>query len=276
MRLSSTFRKISEQFKIDFDELAREVSHPSLSGEAREFALRNLLEKLPKRVGIETGIVIDAHGGESKQIDVIIYDRTVGTIFEISGIKHFPCETVIAVGEVKSDILSTRNLQDALDKIESVKKLDRSNDGKNQVIIGPGVIKGWVDFDPTKKHRDQIFGFIFTSTSMTRETIISYLQNYNKQTDRRYWMNLFCDFNKFLFSYEIPEALSPSAMDATYFYCTNDSEVPDLLLLFYCILATFVSEAHVAKPNYFSYAEIDETKATYHELFPEKEVHNGR
>ena len=89
MRLSSTFRKISEQFKIDFDELAREVSHPSLSGEAREFALRNLLEKLPKRVGIETGIVIDAHGGESKQIDVIIYDRTVGTIFEISGMFWF-------------------------------------------------------------------------------------------------------------------------------------------------------------------------------------------
>jgi len=75
-------------------------------------------------------------------------------------------------------------------------------------------------------------------------------------------MNLFCDFNKFLFSYEIPEALSPSAMDATYFYGTDDSEVPDLLLLFYCILANFVSEAHVAKPNYFSYAEIDETKAT--------------
>jgi hypothetical protein len=55
-------------------------------------------------------------------------------------------------------------------------------------------------------------------------------------------------------------------MDAKYLYCTKESEVPDLLLLFYCILATFVEEAHVARPLYFSYGDIASTGATYHEL----------
>jgi len=267
MRLSSTFRKISKQFKIDFEELAKEISHNQTAGEARENALRSLLEKyLPRRVGVDRGFVVDAHGGESKQIDVVIYDSSVGTVFDISGIKYFPCETVIAVGEVKSDILSTAKLQDALDKIRSVKELDRSNNGKNLIISGPGVSLQGIKFDPMTNHRDQIFGFIFTSTSLLKESLISYLQDYNKCTDRRYWMNLFCDYNRFLVSYECPGGLYPSAMDATYLYCPEESEVPDLLLLFYSILATFVDEAHVARPNYFSYGGIAQTKATYHDL----------
>ena len=267
MRLSSTFRKISKQFKVEFDELAAEISHNQTAGEAREYALRSLLEKyLARRVGVDRGFVIDAHGGESKQIDVVIYDKTVGTVFTLSGANYLPCEAVIAVGEVKSDILSAKKLQDALDKIKSVKELDRSNNGKNLIISGPGVSITGLKFDPSTQHRDQIFGFIFTSTSMTRESIISCLQGYNKRTDRRYWMNLFCACNRFLVSYECPGGLSPSAIDAIYLYCTEESEVPDLLLLFYSILATFVDQAHVARPDYFSYAQITKTKATYHEL----------
>jgi hypothetical protein len=79
-------------------------------------------------------------------------------------------------------------------------------------------------------------------------------------------MNLFCDRERFVISYECPSGLYPSAMDAKYLYCTKPEEKPDLLLLFYCILATFIDEAHVAKPNYFSYASIKGTLATYRTL----------
>ena len=272
MRLNSTFRKISKQLNVEFDEIAAEISHNQTAGEAREHALRSLLEKyLPRRVGVDRGFGIDALGGESKQIDVVLYDKTVGTVFEITGANYFPCEAVIAIGEVKSDILSVNKLQDALNKIKSVKELDRSNNGKNKIISGPGVSMRGLQFDPLTKHRDQIFGFIFTSTSMTRESIINYLQKYNKCIDRRYWMNFFCDYNKFLVSYECPQGLYTSSMDATYMYCTKESEVPDLFMLFYSVLATFIDEAHVAKPNYFSYAQIDRTEATYHDLFTNTE-----
>jgi hypothetical protein len=271
MKLNSTFRTISKELRLEFDQLAKEISHNQSAGEAREEALRRQLARyLPRRVGIDRGFVVDAHGGESKQIDVVIYDQTVGTVFDVGGVKYFPCETVIAVGEVKSDIRSKEKLGDALDKIRSVKRLDRSNEGKNLIISGPGVSVRGLTFNPTTKHRDQIFGFIFTSTSMTRETIIECLQSWNESTERRHWMNLFCDVSRFLISYECPERLYPSAMDATYLYCTRDSEMPDLFLLFCCILATFVDEAHVARPRYFDYAEIDRTMATYHELLPER------
>ena len=267
MKLNSTFEKISREFKIQFDELAAEIKHPQLAGESREHALVGLLKRyLPHRVGVDRGFVIDALGNESEQIDVVVYDRTVGTVFEINDVKYFPCETVIAVGEVKSDISSLAKFKDALGKIHSVKRLDRSNGGKNAIITGPGMSLMGVEFSPATKHRDQIFGFIFTSTTLTRETAIDHLQEYNATTDRRFWMNMFCAFNQYVISYESPHALYPSAMDATFMYCTEDSEAPNLLLLFYAILAETIDEIHVAKPNFFQYAQIDRTEATYHEL----------
>jgi len=112
MKLSSTFKKISKQFIVEFDEISTEIQHNLSAGEAREDTLRELLKKyLPQRAGVDRGFVIDVHGKESKQIDVVIYDRTVGTAFEISGTKYFPCEAVIAVGEVKSDINSEKNFR---------------------------------------------------------------------------------------------------------------------------------------------------------------------
>lgn len=269
MRLNSTFEKVSRKFAIEFDELAKEIAHRQSAGEAREAALISLLRKnLPTRVGVEQGgFVIDALGNESAEMDVVIYDKSVGTVFNtIEGEKHFPCETVIAVGEVKTNVDSNATLTDALEKIKSVKSLDRSNRGKNHVVIGPGISQGWLTFDPQKNYKDQIFGFVFTSSTMSRDTVISKMQEYNAANSRQHWMNLFCAFNKFLISYETPGALNPNPMKAVYLYCTTDDEVRDLLLLFYCILASFTDEAHIARPNFFDYGSIQTSSPTYHEL----------
>jgi hypothetical protein len=267
MKLNSTFRKVASSFLTEFNDLSQEIGHNLSAGEAREHALIELLRKyLPSRVGVDRGFVVDAHGSESKQIDVVIYDRTVGTVFEINGVKFFPCETVIAVGEVKSDIDSTAKLSDALEKLASVKRLDRSNRGNNLPITGPGFSIQGIRFDPATIYRDQIFGFIFTNSSLSKENLIKQMQGFNLAHPRTLWMNVYCDVSHHLLSYECPGRLSPSAMEATHLYCTTESEVADILLLFYCILATFVDEAHVARPNYFSYASIERTDATYHPL----------
>jgi len=90
MKLSDLFRSISKQFDVEFNEIARRISHPVKSGETREHALRKLLKKyLPQRVGIDQGFVIDAQGRESKQIDIVIYDKTVATIFKVGDTKYF-------------------------------------------------------------------------------------------------------------------------------------------------------------------------------------------
>ncbi|HLX06474.1 MAG TPA: DUF6602 domain-containing protein, partial [Thermoanaerobaculia bacterium] len=200
--------------------------------------------------------------------DLVIYDKTVGTVFEIHNAKFFPCESVIAVGEVKSDINSSDKLADALEKIRSVKALDRSNKGKNELITGPGISIPGIAFDPSRLHRDQILGFIFTSGSLTKANLVSQIQAYLKSHDPKVWPNLYCDWHRYIISYETtaPE-LAPSPMEAKYLYCTEDEEIPDLLLLFYCILADFVGKAHVARPNYFDYASIGQTRALFYGLF---------
>lgn len=260
MNLNSTFRKIARAFEVEFDGLPTEIDHGPSAGQARENVLKALLRKyLPKRVGVEDGFVIDAAGGQSKQIDVVIYDNTVGTFFETGGVKYFPCEAVIAAGEVKSHVDSTTKLDDCLNKIASVKRLDRSNQGKNRMITGPGISIEHMTFDPNKIHRDQILGFIFTSTSLTRDALVEGLRSYLKKNPRQLWPNVYCDWRRHLVSFKRGDLLYPSSMDATKLYCTDESEVKDLLVLFYSILATFVDEAHVARPNYFIYAQVSET-----------------
>jgi len=280
MKLNDVFRKVSQQLDIEFSELSREISHSLKSGEARENVLRKILEKyLPQRVGIDQGFIIDAQGQESRQIDIVIYDKTIATVFDVNGIKYFPCETVIAAGEVKSNIDSQKELEDALNKIKSVKELDRSNQGKNLIITGPGISLQGFKFDPLTFHRDQIFSFIFTRTSMTKETVIEFLQEINSKVERRLWLNLFCAYKNFLISYESEDKdgpyLTSSTMDAKQMYCTTEDEIPNLLLLFICILSTFVNEAHVARPDYFDYSNIITTMHIDYTLTKVKKNHEN-
>ncbi|MCH8994144.1 MAG: hypothetical protein IH959_04155 [Chloroflexi bacterium] len=219
--------------------------------------------------------MIDVHGAESSQTDIIIYDRHVASIFEIGGVQFFPCETVIAVGEVKSQIDSAHDLKDALEKIRSVKTLDRSNEGTNELVTGPGISLEGVQFDPMTTHRDQILGFAFTGGSLRQDAIVKELLLWNATHARTEWLNLYCDYTRFLFSYEGEHGLSPSAMDAEKIYCTAPEEVPDLLLLFVSILSTFVNHAHVARPKYFDYADIETTQHTDYPLVLPDETDPG-
>ncbi len=107
---------------------------------------------------------------------------------------------------------------------------------------------------------------------MTEESIVQYILDYNKGNDRKNWMNLFCDIDKLLISYCRGEdegkglLLSPSTMDTTSIYCTEESEIPDLLLLFYSIIANFVQIAHIARPLVFDYATITSSDTRTYKL----------
>jgi hypothetical protein len=267
VKLSSTFRKLSAQFREEFEEISREIEHRGASGEAREQALQELLRLyLPGRAGVGDGFVVDAHGGESKQVDVVIYDEAVASVFTVGGTQFFPCETVIAVGEVKSRVDSVDDLADALGKIRSVKRLDRSNRGTNRVVTGPGISLEGLAFDPSKNHRDQILGFVLTGGSLQQATLIAELQRWNAEHPRTEWPNIYCDYSSFIISYEGERGLTASTMDAQRMYCTSPEEAPDLLLLLVSVLSTFVNEAHVARPNYFDYGDIGSTVHTDYPL----------
>ena len=113
-------------------EKARSATTPELVASAMETAARRQLEQiLPSGVAVGTGRVIDTYGNTSRQIDVILYERDICPAFRVNyddpKATYYPCEGVIAVGEIKS-VIGKKELEDSFKKIESVKSLMRNYD----------------------------------------------------------------------------------------------------------------------------------------------------
>ena len=126
-KYSKFIARIGQRLVEKFD-YARAGTTPVTVGDAMEQPVRDQLEQiLPRGIAVGEGFVIDSEGGTSKQTDVILYERDICPKFSINntpGTTFYPCEGVIAVGEVKST-LDRRTLRDAFEKIASVKKLQR-------------------------------------------------------------------------------------------------------------------------------------------------------
>ncbi len=149
-----------------------------LVGSAREHSVRTKLEHiLPTGIAVGSGCVIDSYGNTSRQIDVVLYEKNICPVYFINDAfetAYYPCEAVVAVGEIKSS-LGSRELEDIFRKIESVKRLRRfSNESsKERVMYVLNVpyrrygttapvthqILGDIDYDQAENPLDQIFGF---------------------------------------------------------------------------------------------------------------------
>ena len=116
-------KRLVEEFEI-----AKTATTPSTVGSAAEQPVRNQLEQiLPRGIAVGEGFVIDSYGETSRQQDVILYERDICPRFSVNdtpGTTYYPCEGVIAVGEIKSSLDGSK-LEDSFRKIESVKKLQR-------------------------------------------------------------------------------------------------------------------------------------------------------
>lgn len=146
----------------------RLISHPGELGTAREQIIRNFLTAhLPKRFEVSTGFVFDCKGNVSRQLDIVVFDADTCPRFEIPGGKFmFPCEAVVAVGQVKSSLTSRDAFRSAIDNLASAKSLDRSANGTafdtrfNESL------------SPRENHLHQIFTFVFiTGDALAPETI---------------------------------------------------------------------------------------------------------
>src|SRR5664280_3545059 len=66
-------------------ELAASITHPGESGRAREqIVTRFLTRLLPDGYGVSTGFVVDALGGISRQVDLVVYRTGYHPILELS------------------------------------------------------------------------------------------------------------------------------------------------------------------------------------------------
>ena len=147
-------------------------------GDAKETAARKKLEHLlPPGIGVGSGFVIDSDGGTSNQIDVVIYEKHICPVYSINDTPdttYYPCEGVIAVGEIKSS-LASRELSDIFNKIASVKHLKRFSiqraemnlvhelgiPYRNYGTTSPVTQRqlGVLDYSQEDNPLDQIFGF---------------------------------------------------------------------------------------------------------------------
>ena len=121
--------------------------------------------------------MVDSYGTASRQIDVVLYERDTCPVYRVNDTAettYFPCEGVVAVGEIKA-VIDGPKLDDAFEKIESVKTLRRYWEQFHATVHGEkryrkygvaGDIAGIRSEDENEElERNEVFGFVLAGTS---------------------------------------------------------------------------------------------------------------
>ena len=152
----------SQRAKVLFhdDEKRNKLRHPGEFGTYREGITRDFLQSfLPQRLAIDTGFIVNALGETSGQIDLVIYDPSLTPPLESKNRQRFfPVETVIAAGEVKSDV-DKGQFKDGLIRLAKVKEM-RSNLPNEASAAVRWYRLGNTEYDPDKIPFDQVFTFL--------------------------------------------------------------------------------------------------------------------
>jgi hypothetical protein len=236
--------------RMSTDLKERLISHPGELGSDREEIIRNFLRSyLPKRFEVSTGFVFDSKGSLSKQLDIIIADSSVCPRFETVGGKRFyPCECVVAVGQVKSSVTSSAKLNDALENLRSVKTLDRSADGKALDRERQEPI------DHITNHLHQIFTFLFItgealSASFVKDKLIDYIGNYEPHL----WPNVIFALDQYLITFCCDDGVCPNPMHARGIAVQPASDTQDIFLRLYLLLGRAIEVTSVCGMPYWEY-----------------------
>ena len=85
---------------------ADDATTPIGVGGAKEKSVIERLDQiLPVGIGVGSGFVFDNYGKTSQQMDVVLFEKDVCPRFSYSeSATYYPCESVIATGEIKSSI----------------------------------------------------------------------------------------------------------------------------------------------------------------------------
>lgn len=130
-------KSAARKMLIDFED-TRGITHNPTKGRAREyFVVESFLKPyLPTRYSIGSGIIIDAKRKDSRQQDLVIYDRFYSPVLlDVESDKIFFPESVFVTIEVKSS-LGSSELRDIVQKSASVWELSKTP--APQIVLSPG------------------------------------------------------------------------------------------------------------------------------------------
>ena len=201
--------RIGRKLVMEFAD-ASEAGTPGLIGSAREHPARvQLMKLLPAYVSIGSGLLIDSYGEQSKQQDIVIFERDFCPVYSINDTPdatYFPIEGVIANGEVKSSV-DKGVLFTALDNIRSAKLLRRyahkTDEGFGSLAsfrsFGMGASFAAIpsnEFNQDLNFRDQIYSFILcNSFTHSPEAILDNLVEYQRLHGHEYMPNIIISLN---------------------------------------------------------------------------------
>jgi len=221
----------------------RLVPHNGELGAGREEIIRRFLrDYLPKRFEVATGFVFDCHGQVSNQLDIIVADSLVSPRFEAAGgIRFYPVESVVGVGQVKSTMTSRDEFRGALENIESVKSLDRSAGGRAIDVTFQE------ELDHRSNYLHQIFGFVFvTGKSLAPHSAHSYLLNYLLSKPAHTWPNVVFALDQYLATYCCDGGICPNPMHARGLAIQPATEALEILMKFYLFTAGAIEVTRVS------------------------------
>lgn len=248
--LDALLHSAARRMQVDLEE--RLIDHPGELGTAREEVVRRFLrDYLPKRFEVATGFVFDSGGKVSNQMDIIIFDSSVCPRFETAGGKlYFPCEAVVAIGQVKSSITSEKELRSAIENIATAKQLDRSAGGTAKDSKHGEMI------DHVHNYLHQIYSFIFiTGNALSEESIAEDVMDYLPKHTADIWPNVIFAFNNYLVTYTCDGGICPNPMHARGLAVQSAESDPNILLRFYLLLGRAIDSTRVSSLPYWEYLQ---------------------
>ncbi len=170
--------------------------HPGEFGTYRERLIKQWLRLyVPSKYEITSGFVINSNNEVSTQCDIIIYDKRNTPQIESNEKQSFyPVETVVAIGEVKSDINSAPEINQYLEKLSKTKSLrDRVANPKPYFQLPDRA------YNPSIYPFDSVFTFLicnkFNGIDISKDFI-------NYECERHHKHNLILSLEDCLITYE--------------------------------------------------------------------------
>jgi len=139
------------------DSSENKIFHAEEYGSFREHACKDFLRCLtPGYLELGSGFLMTSNDSISKQCDIVIYHKDYTPFIESKERQRFyPIETVVAIGEIKSD-LSKKDLETALIKLAGNKNLRREISSESlRTNMGDTSCA-----DPKSNVTDHIFSFL--------------------------------------------------------------------------------------------------------------------
>ena len=244
MNIADVFDEVAKQMRSDFEKARGVLKHPGLKGKSFEETFRVFLGTyLSRSLDVSTGVLVDAHGGVSRQIDVIISDNAKTPIFYRSGdTRVIPVECAYAVIEVKAN-LDGDELDRVFENMESVRMLK-----KTAYFKPTGAISYSVKLYGSEREIWPINYYVFAYDSINLMTLAKHIHKRHqiRELPEHSRIDTVCVLDKGVIcnqlAYGILNALPEPGSDL--YVC----ETARALLLFYALTSRYFNQARL--PNF--------------------------